>query len=118
MDQANSASQFQERGFVLLLCVLAAVRAFVFSTAFPFFNDVDEPGHFDLVLRYSHGQIPRGMENYSAESSVYLALYSSCAYLGTAAMFPGGQFPPPPWTVPVETARHQLALEQRVTFGR
>ncbi|HTV43076.1 MAG TPA: DUF2142 domain-containing protein [Candidatus Sulfotelmatobacter sp.] len=64
-----------------------------------------------MVVRYSHGQIPRGMENYSAESSGYLALYSSCAYLGTAAMFPGGQFPPPAWTLPVETAQHELALE-------
>lgn len=111
MDQAKSSRRFQDWGIVLLLCALAAIHVFVFSTAFPFFNDVDEPGHFDLVVRYSHGQIPRGMENYSAESSVYLALYSSCAYLGTAAAFPGGQFPPPAWTLPVETARHELALE-------
>jgi hypothetical protein len=113
MDQANSARQFQVRGFVLLLCVLAAIHVFVFSATFPFFNDVDEPEHFDLVVRYSNGQIPRGMENFSAESSVYLSLYSSCAYLGTAEMFPGGQFPPPAWTLPVEKPGMNCLLRRR-----
>lgn len=103
-------SESSERKTILLLCVLAAIHVFVFSAAFPFFNDVDETGHFDLVIKYSNGQIPRGMENYSAQSAAYLAMYSSCAYLGTADMFPDGKFPPPPWAVPVETARHDLAM--------
>ncbi len=111
MDQANSSNQFHERGFVLLLCALAGIHVFVFSTALPFFNQVDEPEHFDAVIKYSNGQIPRGFENYSAESAVYLALYSSCAYLGTAAMFPDDKFPAPAWTLPVEKARHDLTLE-------
>jgi Predicted membrane protein (DUF2142) len=111
MDQANSPIQSNERGFVLLLSAFAAIHVFVFSAAFPFFNQVDEPEHFDVVIKYSNGQIPRGFENFSVESAPYLALYSSCAYLGTPAMFPDGRFPSPAWTLPVETARHDLTLE-------
>ncbi|MGH8024638.1 MAG: hypothetical protein ACRED1_13700, partial [Limisphaerales bacterium] len=50
------------------------------------------------------------MESYSAESAAYLACYSSCAYLGTPGAFPDGKFPPPPWTLPAETAQRELAL--------
>src|ERR1700682_2670680 len=66
-----------ERLLVWLLCVLAAVRVFFFCAAFPFFNNTDEQAHFDLVLKYSHGHLPRGMENFSPESIRYLALCSS-----------------------------------------
>ena len=51
-------SEAQERSFVWLLCLLAAVHVFVFSAAFPFFTNVDEPAHFDLVINYSQGHIP------------------------------------------------------------
>jgi Predicted membrane protein (DUF2142) len=110
-QSAAASSHPFEKKIILLLCLFAAIHVFVFSAAFPFFNNVDENGHFDLVVRYSHGQVPRGMENYSAESSAYFAVFTSCAYLGTADMFPGGKFPPPPWTLPVETARHDLAMD-------
>jgi hypothetical protein len=94
----------RERKIVLLLCVLAAVHVFVFTAAFPFFNNVDEPAHLDLVLQYSHGQIPREMENTSREASVYLALYCSSAYFGPTT----GPIPPPPWTEPVDAMRRDL----------
>jgi len=41
-----------ERSIVLALCVAAACRVFLFSAAFPYFNNVDEPAHFDLVMKY------------------------------------------------------------------
>ncbi len=43
--------------------------SFVFTAAFPFFNNVDEQYHFDLVCRYSHGDVPRGLEPCSAEAA-------------------------------------------------
>jgi hypothetical protein len=66
-----------ERLLVWLLCVLAAGRVFFFCAAFPFFNNTDEQAHFDLVLKYSQGHLPRGMENFSSESIPYLAYCSS-----------------------------------------
>jgi hypothetical protein len=53
-------------------CLITAVRVFVYSAAFPFFNNVDEPWHFDLVVKYSHGQVPRRLEPFSPESSTTL----------------------------------------------
>ena len=109
MDQAKSESQFQERGFVLLLFALAAIHVFIFSAAFPFFNNVDEPIHFDLVLKYSRGHVPRKLEPLSPDSAAYLALFSSCAYLGTPDEFPGHEMPLPPWTQPVDEMRREFA---------
>jgi hypothetical protein len=73
-------SRFNERHFVLALCCLAAIRVFVYSAAFPFFNNVDESPHFDLVVKYSHGLVPRKMGTVSIEASNYVRLYGSLEY--------------------------------------
>ena len=100
-------TESRERKVVWLLCLLAAIHVFVFSAAFPFFNNVDEPDHFDSVLEYSHGRVPRGDIPTSREASVYLALFCSCAYLGPTG---GGPIPPPPWTQTPEQMKQALAL--------
>jgi hypothetical protein len=104
-----AASGWPERQTVLLLCVAAAVHVFIFSAAFPFFNNVDEPIHLDLAIKYAQGRVPRGLEPLSAESAFYLSLYNSLAYLGTPAMFPDGKFPAPVWDQPVEKVRAEVA---------
>ena len=108
--QSRAIKYFEsyERRFILLLSVLAAVHVFIFSAAFPFFNNVDEPMHFDLVVKYSHGDVPRKLEQISPESAAFLALFSSCAYLGTPDKFPGHRMPPPPWTEPQEIMRRDF----------
>lgn len=93
-------SELNECKWVLLLCLLAAIHVFVFSAAFPFFNITDEDAHFDLVVKYSHGHFPVGLETVSVESARYLALYSTLEYLNAPNLFPGGKFPPPEWTQP------------------
>jgi hypothetical protein len=103
MDQRNAAKIDiegpaiirNEQRLVWLLCVLAAVRVFFFCAAFPFFNNTDEQAHFDLVLKYSHGHPPRGMENFSPESIRYLALCSSPEFFLGPEHFPDRHFPPP-----------------------
>src|SRR6185312_7516903 len=85
--------KFKEEFFILLLCFLAAVHVFVFSAAFPFFNNVDEPWHFDLVVKYSQGHVPNSLEPMSAESTYYMANYNSLAYLAKSNLFLNGQFP-------------------------
>ena len=74
-------AKLNERHLVLVLCCLAAIRVFVYSAAFPFFNNVDEADHFDLVLKYSHGLVPRKLDLESIETSRYMALYGSPEYL-------------------------------------
>ena len=69
---------------------------FVFSAAFPFFNNVDEQQHVDLVFKYSHGYLPHGLDHFSAESAPYLTLYASPEYFLPPEHY-GGKYPPPNW---------------------
>ncbi|MGH8023322.1 MAG: DUF2142 domain-containing protein, partial [Limisphaerales bacterium] len=109
MRGAIAAADVQEeRKIVWLLCLLAAIHVLVFCMAFPFFNNVDEPMHFDLVVKYSHGHPPRKLERISAESAGYLAMFSSWAYTEIPARFPGDRMPSPPWTKPPQIMRQQL----------
>lgn len=105
--QIPAAAVRLQNKIVLLLCFLSAIHVFIFSAAFPFFNNVDEPMHFDLMLKYSHGHVPRKLEKISPDSAAYLALFSSCAYFGTPEKF-GGQMPPPPWTEPADKMQHDF----------
>ncbi|HEY6070551.1 MAG TPA: hypothetical protein VIU85_04180, partial [Chthoniobacterales bacterium] len=82
------------RWIVLSFCVLAAIRVFIFAAAFPFFNNVDEQAHVDLVVKYSHGQIPRGIEPFASEAALYFAIYSSPEYFVKPEQY-GGNYPPP-----------------------
>jgi hypothetical protein len=84
----------RERAWVLGLAAFAAARVLVSGALFPFFNNVDEPAHFDLVVKYSQGEPPRGLEPYSQESVVALALYSSPEFLYSLERY-GGRYPDP-----------------------
>ncbi len=102
-------SELQERRIVWLLCLLAAVHTFVFSAAFPFFNNVDEQIHFNLAVKYSQGRLPRSLDPISPEAVPYAVLYGSPEFVVIPTNLPGGQFPPPPWQQPVDSVRQTLA---------
>ena len=106
-----TSSESQECRIVWLLCLLAAAHVFVFSAAAPFFNNVDEQIHLDLAVKYSQGHIPRSLETVSAEVVPYATLYGSPEYVGIQANYPDGQFPPPPWTQPLEKVRPALVAK-------
>ena len=75
---------------------------FIFCAGFPFFNNVDEQAHLDLVLKYSQGHLPRGMEGFSQESIEYFEHYSSPEFFLSPERFPDGRFPPPVSTSSVD----------------
>jgi len=56
-DDIHVSSRY-ERLVIAGLCLAAAIRVFAFGAAFPFFNNVDERAHFDMVLKYSRGHLP------------------------------------------------------------
>ena len=58
-DKKANWSAKHERLIIAVLCVIGAIRIFVFNAAFPPFNNVDEQAHFDLVYKYAHGNIPK-----------------------------------------------------------
>ena len=66
-----------ERMLILLFCAIVAVRVFTLSAAFPFFNNVDEQAHVDLVMKYARGDVPRDLGHFSFESSYYFSLYGT-----------------------------------------
>jgi hypothetical protein len=90
-----------ERIIIIAICIIAACRIFIFNAAFPLFNNIDEDAHFDLVYKYSKGQIPRALvENFSHESSKLILLYRTPEYLSKAEQFPESLIPRPLWTHP------------------
>src|SRR6188508_3754303 len=82
---------------ILLLCVAEATRVFIFSAAFPFFSNVDEDLHFDLITQYSHGHIPRGFDRLKQETLNWIVPYASPEFLSPPERFPDGKFPAPLW---------------------
>ena len=90
----------RERLMVGAVCLLAGLRVFVFSAAFPFFNNVDEQYHFDLVCSYSHGDVPQGLTRCNAETATLLALYGSPEYLVHPQEMRSHRLPPPLWSCP------------------
>jgi hypothetical protein len=90
------------KAFIWLLCLLAGMRTLLFCAGFPFFNNADEQAHFDVVLKYSQGHLPRGMEHFSGEPARYFVQYGSPEFFMSPAAFPDGRFPPPTWTSSAE----------------
>jgi hypothetical protein len=63
-------SFWYERLIIAGLCLAAAIRVFAFSAAFPFFNNVDEQAHFDMVFKYSKGHLPAApLEKYDPKAA-------------------------------------------------
>ena len=75
-----SAAMPSERKTITVLCLIAALRVFVFSAGFPFFNNVDEDAHFDLVLKYSQRHLPRSLETVSADAAQFMGLFGTTEY--------------------------------------
>jgi hypothetical protein len=82
---------------IAALCLVAAARVWLFAAAFPFFNNVDEQAHFDLVHKYARGFVPRGIALFDAESADLCARYGSPEFVHPPAKFDGAFPPPPAW---------------------
>jgi hypothetical protein len=109
---AGVISETRERRIVLWLGLFAAVHVFIFSAAFPFFNNVDEQSHFDLVVKYSRGAVPRAMETSSAEAIPYIIVYETLEYFWPPTAFTTGKIPPPVWTQPVARVAERLQIKK------
>ncbi len=105
---------YKERWFILALCLLAAIRVFVYAAAFPFFGNVEEWTHFDLVMKYSHGHVPRSIETVSPEAATYIATYSSPEYFKKQENFPDKRVPTPLWKQ--DQKQVQPAIDKGIAF--
>ena len=84
-----------ERRWILAFALCAALRVLWSAAVFPFLSNIDEPAHYDLVLKYARGAIPHGLEPYSQELAEVYAHYVSPEFMGSAEDY-GGRFPDPP----------------------
>src|SRR5437762_7566164 len=101
MAMRRSAVLRRDFWWVTAFSLFAALRVLVFSAAFPFFNNVDERRHFDLVMKYAYGDVPRGVELISPATLPYLSRYASPEFLSAPEDFEGGYFGPM-WKHPTE----------------
>lgn len=69
-----------ERTVILLICFLAGLRIFFFSAAFPFFNNVDEEAHLDLICKLAAGHLPKGLEPFGKEAASLITANRSPEY--------------------------------------
>jgi hypothetical protein len=116
MNAASTFVQRHERKLILLICSIAAVRVFMFCAAFPFFNNVDEQAHVDLVMKYARGDLPRDLGHYSSESADSIALYGSPEYFVAPGQFATNDFPRPNWTLPAE--QREDVVEKNAAWWR
>ena len=96
-SESKTLANRSERILILLISFVAAFRVLIFSAAFPFFNDIDEDLHFDLITQYSHGRPPRAFDTLKEETLFWIVPYASPEFLFASDHFPGAKFPPPLW---------------------
>lgn len=103
-----------ERLIVVLLCGLAALRVFLFCAAFPFFNNVDEQSHYDVVYKYSRGHVPSGLERRDPDAARIIVLYSSPEYFARPGQIPDARSPRFRWPATPD-AQAELAANFRLS---
>jgi len=91
------------RWWLAVLAGLGGARVFLNASAFPLFCNVDEPLHYDMVVKYASGRLPARPELISGEAASVIAEYASWEYLNE----PGPGVPKeeltPPWRLPPAT---------------
>jgi len=109
MASAESKSSRNEHLLISFLCVAAALRVFIFSAAFPFFSNIDEDLHFDLIMQYSDVQIPRSFDRLKEETLNWIVPYASPEFLFSPERFPHQKFPAPLWKEPWSKVEREIA---------
>jgi Predicted membrane protein (DUF2142) len=117
MTSEESNSSRNEHFLILLLCVIAGFRVFLFSAAFPFFSNIDEDLHFDLITQYSHAHVPRSFDRLQEETLNWVVPYASPEFLFPAEHFPDGKFPAPLWKEPWSKVEPEIAATRAEWSG-
>lgn len=106
-----------QRPLVFLVGALGILRVLFYSAAFPFFNNVDEQAHFDLVVKYSNGYLPQKGDNlFSRESATHIVRYGSPEFLKSPADYESKRMPPPLWTLKNDKLDAMLnTVEEKLT---
>jgi hypothetical protein len=110
---APAALRSREGALAIGLAGFAALRVLVFSLAFPFFTNVDEYRHFDVVLKYARGYWPTpGPDRYEPETAWYVGRFGSLEYHRDPARPSRAELPPPTWRLPDREAQARIAAQE------
>src|SRR5438034_4166481 len=115
--ESVAVTNSKERALILLFCFAAALRVFIFSAGFPFFSNIDEDLHFDLITQYSHAQVPRGFDRLKEETLNWIVPYASPEFLFPPEQFPNGKFPAPLWKEPWPRVEPEIASTRATWSG-
>jgi hypothetical protein len=112
---APAPHERRETAFVAALALFAALRVGCCAAAFPFYANVDEQKHVDMVLKYADGYLPQpGRDAYQPEMGRLLGMYGSPEYL----LEPSEPAPPPAWRWQAEARLAQIDASQRFLSAR
>jgi hypothetical protein len=96
----------------LILSIITLIRIFIGNASFPFFNNVDEHAHFDLIVKYSDGiKLTKEATFFNQESSNYIILYGSPEYIRSDYHYKSGEIPKPNWSLDLKS--RNIELEKR-----
>jgi hypothetical protein len=110
----GEAAARREGWWALALAAAAALRILGFSLAFPFFTNVDEYRHFDVVLKYARGEIPRpGPDRYEPDLAWWVGSFGSPEYHRDPDAPAGAELPRPVWLEPPEVGAARVAQLER-----
>jgi hypothetical protein len=106
-----------QKALFLLIGTIGILRVLFYNAAFPFFNNVDEQAHFDLVVKYSNGYMPRSGNNFfSRESANFIVRYASPEFLKVFNGSETNTIPPPLWTIKSEKLDAMInTVEEKLT---
>jgi hypothetical protein len=116
-NESRISSNRTDRILILLLCFAAALRVFIFSAAFPFFSNVDESLHFDLIMQYSHAHLPSSFDRLKEETLNWIVPYASPEFLFPPEQFPEGRYPSPLWKQAGSEVEPEIAATKAAWSG-
>lgn len=109
----------REGRIALALAVFAGVRVAVYSLAFPFFTNVDESRHLDVVLKYARGYVPRpGPDFYESDTARWVGRLGSPEYQRDPERPVRPELPPPVWAAPPGAEAARVQAMERYLEGR
>ena len=88
------------KGWLAALCALGAVRVLAAASVFPLFCNVDEPFHYDMVVKASRGRLSAGFEPVTAEAARVIAESASWEYLNDPGPGTPREYLEPAWRLP------------------
>ena len=105
----------RERALTAALAGFAALRVALFAAAFPFFTNVDEHRHVDLVWKYAHAAPPqRGAPPYEPEMAELVARLGAPDYQMPAG---AARHAEPGWQLSPDALARRVAANRRL-FAR